>query len=60
MLKSQNKDFSVARVCVCMGVRLVGRARAPAQACALPWQALPSSIRRYPVWQVQWTRPRAI
>lgn len=30
------------------------------QACTVPWQALPSSIRRYPVWQVHWTNPLAI
>lgn len=26
----------------------------------VPWQALPSSISRYPVWQVHWTSPLAI
>lgn len=30
------------------------------QACTVPWQALPSSISRYPVWQVHCTSPRTI
>lgn len=36
MLKSQNKDFSVARVCVCTGVCLLGRARYLGRPCRRP------------------------
>lgn len=40
--------------CIGMCTRVV------TQAFIVPWQALPSSIRRYPVWQVHWTSPLAI